>query len=104
LTAWLRNGPQQPDLLANLAFFRGANGRDSEAVSLLARAVSGGWLPDNQYFASDIAEEPCFGALLNRADFQAVRRRILTRIDEERRKVPMALLARAYSSPMKVAA
>jgi hypothetical protein len=41
---------------------------------------------------------------VNRADFQAVRRRILARIEEERRKVPLALLAQAYPVQRKAAA
>jgi Flp pilus assembly protein TadD len=104
LTTWLRNGPADPELVANLAYFRGAEGMGNEAVSLLARAVAGGWLPDNQYFATDIANEPCFAQLVNRADFPAVRRRIFARIEEERRKVPMALLARTYPAPARAAA
>jgi hypothetical protein len=54
--------------------------------------------------ATDIAQEPCFARLVNRADFQAVRRRILARIEEERRKVPLALLAQAYPVQRKAAA
>jgi TolB-like protein/tetratricopeptide (TPR) repeat protein len=99
LTKQLQNGPATRDLLANLAFYRAAEGRNDEAISLLDRAVSAGWLPDNQYFASDIADEPCFAPLLRRTDFQAVRSRILDRIAEERAKVPLDLLARAYPPP-----
>jgi hypothetical protein len=52
----------------------------------------------------DIADEPAFAALLNRPDFQALRHRIFARIDEERRKVPLNLLASAYPVPAKAAA
>jgi len=104
LADWLHNGPARPDLLWRLAYFRAAEGRDDEAVALLGRAVAGGALPDRQYYAIDIAEEPCFARLVNRADFQAVRSRILARIEEERRKVPLALLAQAYPNPIKAAA
>lgn len=104
LTTWLQNGPADPGLVANLAFFRGAQGLDNEAVSLLGRAVAAGWLPDNQYFAMDIADEPCFARLVGRADFQAIRRRILARIEQERAKVPLALLAQAYPAPARKAA
>lgn len=96
LRGWLKNAPETPELLAELAYFRAAMGSGDEAVSLLARGVAGGWLPDNQYYANDIADEPCFAALVPRPDFQAVRRRILTRIEEERRKVPAQLLAQTY--------
>jgi hypothetical protein len=41
---------------------------------------------------------------VNRPDFQAVRRRIFARIEEERRKVPLDLLAQAYPVPRKLAA
>jgi tetratricopeptide (TPR) repeat protein len=89
----LRNGPPRPDLLALLAYYKGAEPNDDEAVRLLKRAVDGGWLPD--YFWSDIATEPAFARLAGRADFQAVRQRILARIAEQRRRVNPAELARA---------
>ena len=102
ITTQLRNGPARPDLIAQLAYFRAAQGQDDRAVALLGWAVERGWLPDRSYFAVDIADEPCFARLLSRTDFQTIRKRILTRIDEERRKVPLALLARTY--PLKAGA
>jgi hypothetical protein len=54
-------------------------------MARLGQAVAGGWLPDRAYYAADIAEEPCFARLMGRADFQAVRRRIFARYEEERR-------------------
>ena len=104
LRTWLRNGPADRNLLAQLAFFRAAEGFDDDAVSLLARADAKGWLPDNQYFATDIADEPCFARLLNRSDFQAIRGRILARVAAERRKVPLDLLAKAYPQAVKAVA
>jgi TolB-like protein/Tfp pilus assembly protein PilF len=104
LIGYLKNGPQQPELLGQLAFYRAADGQDDEAVALLTRAVAGNSLPDGVSAATDIAQEPCFARLVNRADFQAVRRRILARIEEERRKVPLALLAQAYPVQRKAAA
>lgn len=101
---YFKNGPPEKDYLAQLAYYRAADGRDDEAVALLHRAVAGNWLPDGEGTAIDIAEEPCFARLVNRADFQLVRRRILARIDEERRKVPLALLAQAYPVERKAAA
>jgi TolB-like protein len=93
---WLQNGPADPSLLASLAEYRAFDGNDGEAVSLLGRAVAKGWIPDRGYVATDIAEEPCFERLVNRPDFQAVRRRIFARIDEERAQVPLGQLAQAY--------
>jgi TolB-like protein len=92
----LKNGPPGVGDLSILAYVRGAQGRDNEAVTLLGEAVARGWLPDRMNQASDIAEEPCFARVVNRADFQAVRQRIFARIAEERRKVPLDLLAQAY--------
>jgi hypothetical protein len=90
---------------AMLAQFRAAAGRDDEAIKLLAKAVDAGWLPDGRFSATDIADEPCFARLVSRPDFQAVRQRIFTRIQEERRKVPLQLLAQAYSvKPTRAAA
>ena len=100
----LKNGPPTPDLLARLAPYRALEGREAEAVALLSRAVDGGGLPDDGYSAIDIADEPSFAQLVNRPDFQALRRRILTRIAEERRKVPLALLAQAYPAENRRAA
>jgi hypothetical protein len=41
---------------------------------------------------------------VNRSDFQAIRRRVLERIEEERRKVPRTLLAQAFPIRSKMAA
>jgi TolB-like protein len=100
---WLRNGPATPDLLASLAQYRALDAKDDEAVTLLNRAVAAGWLPDRSFYAIDIADEPCFERLVSRADFQRIRRRILARIEEERHKVPLALLAQAYPPREKAA-
>ncbi|HEY4070120.1 MAG TPA: TIR domain-containing protein [Sphingomicrobium sp.] len=104
LQANLKNGPATVIDLATLSYLRAAEGRDDEAVGLLSKAVAEGWLPDRMFTASDIADEPCFARLVNRPDFQAVRRRILVRLEEERRKVPLALLAQAYPVQRKAAA
>jgi len=81
----LRNGPADKALLVDLAQLRGAEGRDNEAVALLGRAVARGWLPDGAHYSADIADEPCFARLTNRADFQALRRKLFARLDGERR-------------------
>jgi len=91
----LKNGPPSIEELAALAYLRGAEGHDDDAVSLLGKAVAQGWLPDRRFAASDIADEPCFARLVPRPDFQAIRQRILARIQEERGRVPTQLLAQA---------
>ena len=100
----LKNGPPSIGYLSNLAYVRGAQGRDSEAITMLGQAVGQGWLPDRMYQASDVADEPCFAHMVNRPEFQAIRRRILARIEEERRKVPLDLLAQAFPVKRKLAA
>jgi TolB-like protein/tetratricopeptide (TPR) repeat protein len=101
----LKNGAPNVADLSALAYVRGAQGRDGEAVKFLGQAVAQGWLPDRRFQAIDIADEPCFAQLVNRPDFQAIRQRIFARIEEERRKVPLNLLAQAYPvKPTKAAA
>jgi TolB-like protein/Flp pilus assembly protein TadD len=103
-STWLRNGPPTPDLLALVSHVRGAQGRDVEALSFLKRAVAGGWLPDRTFYAVDIADEPCFARLIKLPEFQAVRQHLLQRIEEERRKVPAAMVAQAYPVKRALAA
>jgi TolB-like protein/tetratricopeptide (TPR) repeat protein len=100
----LKNGPPTGADFEVLAYIRGAQGRDGEAVTFLQKAFAAGWLPDRRFEAADIAEEPCFARLVNRSDFQAIRRRVLERIEEERRKVPRTLLAQAFPIRSKMAA
>jgi len=95
----LKNGPETTDISFQLAFLRAAEGNDDEAMTRLRRAFDAGWLPDRSFYATDIADEPAFAHLVNRPDFQALRKRILARIEEERRKVPLDLLHRAYPVP-----
>ena len=97
----LRQSPDASRPARFLAQLRAAQGRDDEAAKALAAAVNGGWLPDRMFYATDIAEEPCFARLVKRPDFQAIRARILARIEEERRKVPLALLHPDLSGPIK---
>ncbi len=99
IAGWLRNGPATGELMSQLAFLRAAEGNDDEAIKWLKQAVDRGGLPDRRFNAIDIADEPAFAHLVNRADFQALRQRILARIEEERRKVPLDLLHRAYPVP-----
>jgi tetratricopeptide (TPR) repeat protein len=104
ISGLLGKGPATRDLSLQMAFIRGAEGNDDEAMSLLSRAVAQGWLPDRSFYAIDIADEPAFARLVKRPDFQAVRRHILGRIEEERRKVPQQLLAQAFPMRSKIAA
>jgi TolB-like protein len=104
LDASLKNGPPAPPDVVWLAYLRGAQDRDDEAIQLLNRAVEDGWIPNRQFEANDIAEEPAFASLVNRADFQAIRQRIFARIAEERRKVPLQMLAQAYPTKQTKAA
>jgi len=99
LSSKLHSTPADAGLHVYLAQIRAAQGRDDEVVPALTTAVNGGWLPDRMFFAIDIADEPCFARLVNRPDFQALRQRILARIEQERRKVPLDLLRRAYPVP-----
>lgn len=99
IAGWIKNGPETKDLSLQLAFLRAAEGNDEEAMVRLKRAVDDGWLPDRAFTAIDIADEPAFSRLVKRPDFQALRQRILVRIEEERRKVPLDMLHRAYPLP-----
>jgi hypothetical protein len=98
------NGPPTPDLIWMLAQYRAVDGSSNQAVALIRQAVDGGFLPDGIAFARDIAQEPSFASLVKRPDFQAVRQLIFAKVAEERRKVPLALLAQAYPTATKAAA
>jgi TolB-like protein/DNA-binding winged helix-turn-helix (wHTH) protein/Flp pilus assembly protein TadD len=88
----LSNGPPYSVLWLDLARLRAAEGRDEEALALLAKAIGSGVLPDRTWYAADIAEEPCFAALIGRPQFQALRRQILDRLEAERRKLGPVVL------------
>ena len=88
----LRMAPDDPSFQLNLAQLRAAQGRDGEALDSLGKAVAGGWLPDREFFATDIADEPCFAHLKGQPRFEAARQSILARIAAERRKVRPDLL------------
>jgi TolB-like protein len=102
--SYLKNGPPTAGLLAQVGFYEAAAGQDNDAVRFLAEGVSRGALPDGEGTAIDIAQEPCFAHLANRADFQAIRRRIFARLAEERGKVPQPLLAQIYPVRSKASA
>jgi serine/threonine-protein kinase len=95
----LRNGPANWQMAWRVAQLRAVEGRDNEAMVMLRRAVNTGFLPTGGFFARDIAEEPSFARLTNRADFQAVRRDILNRIANQRRQITFEMLSRAGLEP-----
>ena len=98
---WLRDGPTDNDLAARVSLLRAAEGRDDDAVRLLRAAVGWNWLPDGGAMSLDIAEEPAYARLLNRADFQALRRQILAhQADERRRAGPVQTLYAALGQKM----
>lgn len=98
ISSLLKNGPAHGGLSINLAQLRGAQGRDDEAVRLIGQALGRGYLPDRQYESIDIADEPCFAKLVGRADFQALRKHILARIEEERRIAAPAVAAASFEN------
>jgi hypothetical protein len=83
---WVRRQAPDPDLACAVSMLRAVEGKDEEAMRLLRAAVSRGWLPDGGMVAWDIAEEPAYARLLNRADFQALRRQVFARQADERRR------------------
>ena len=85
LGPWLRNRPLDYDLAAQVSLLRSAEGRDEDAIRYLQYAVTRSFLP-NGGIAWDIAEEPAYARLVNRTDFQALRRQILARQADERRR------------------
>jgi DNA-binding SARP family transcriptional activator/TolB-like protein/Tfp pilus assembly protein PilF len=68
----------------DLGRVRAAQGRNDEALQLIARAIAAGWMPSGQEEPLDIAQEPAFRALRGDPRFAAFRKRILNRIARER--------------------
>jgi len=91
----LRNGPANWQMAWRVGQLRAVEGRDSEAMAMLRRAVNTGFLPTGGYFSRDIVEEPSFARLVKRADFQAIRAQILNHIAGERRQITPAMLSGA---------
>lgn len=78
------NAPRNRELLWKLATIRAAQGHHEEALRLMAEAIDRGWLPDGQWYALDIAQEPSLRALRGDPRFKALRSRILAHIARER--------------------
>jgi tetratricopeptide (TPR) repeat protein len=98
LAQWLKNGPTTAEILLYSAEFDAADGRDDAALNELERAVAKGWLPDGSINASDLADEPCFEQLRGRPEFEAIRGRVLAKLEQERQtlaSVPVGELAAA---------
>lgn len=68
----------------DLGRVRAAQGRNDEALQLIARAIAAGWMPSGQEEPLDIAQEPAFRALRGDPRFETLRKRILDRIERER--------------------
>ena len=88
----LRKAPASAVDRARLAKIRAAQGEREEALALLRRALRNGWYPNGQATALDLAQEPAFRALRGEPRFEAIRKRILDHIAQER----------AEAGPLKV--
>ena len=82
--AKLRRTPTSGELHAVLAYVRAAQGRNEEALQLLAQAEDRGWLPDGRQQALDIDQEPGLSMLRADARLRVLRQRILDHIARER--------------------
>ena len=82
--AKLRRAPASGELHAVLAYVRAAQGRNEEALQLLAQAEDRGWLPDGSEQALDLDQEPAFSMLRRDARLRVLRQRILDHIARER--------------------
>ena len=76
--------PGNRDTRASLAAIRAAQGERTKALALLDSAIGQGWLPDGRNQALDLAQEPAFQQLRGDARFEALRKRVLSRIARER--------------------
>jgi hypothetical protein len=68
-----------------LAMIAALDGREDEALSRLERAWSEGFR--GQYFSGDPDEAPAFAGLRRQPRYQAVRSRLLSYLEKERRQV-----------------
>ncbi|HEU4705196.1 MAG TPA: tetratricopeptide repeat protein [Sphingomicrobium sp.] len=76
--------PGKGEAIWNLARIRAAQGRESDGIGLISRAMDHGWLPDGFFYPLDIAEDPPFRGLRGDPRFERLRRRILAHIARER--------------------
>jgi TolB-like protein len=75
-----------------LARVYAVQGRKDEALSLLASAVSRGWLPEPPALQVDLHFDPALASLQGNARFEALRNRIIATIARERARVDPGLL------------
>lgn len=69
-----------PAAQANLARIYAVENRRAEAVSLLAAAVTRGWLPDTRYLLNDLHLDPALAGLRGDPGFERSRDQILARL------------------------
>jgi hypothetical protein len=74
-------------------------GRNDEAISLLAAAVRRGWLPPAPQLQNDIAADPAFAALKGDPRFERLREQILGTIKRERAALGTVEIAPRSSQP-----
>ena len=80
----LASVPGDRDLSWELGRIRAAQRRPDDALQLIAGAVARGWLPDGNWYALDLAQEPSLRSLRGDPRFKALRARILAHIARER--------------------
>ena len=73
--------------LARLAIVRAAQGDRPQALAAIEEATRKGWFPDGRDISLDLAEEPAFAGLRGEPRFEAVRKRLLDHVAQERAKL-----------------
>lgn len=83
LEQMMQRGPSR-SAPARLAMVRAVQGERAQAIALLRKAISIGWLPDGRAISLDLSREPAFQSLRGDPQFEAVRKRILDHVTKER--------------------
>jgi TolB-like protein/Tfp pilus assembly protein PilF len=81
-----------------LARVYAAQGRNDEAMPLLAGAIARGWLPQPPVLQVDLANDPALAALNGDARFEKLRAQVLGTIARQRALVDLDLLRRAVAA------
>jgi DNA-binding SARP family transcriptional activator/TolB-like protein/Flp pilus assembly protein TadD len=79
-----KKGQSARDAAWALGRIQAAQGRDNEALQLIAKAIAAGWLPNGLQDPVDIAQDPALRALRGDPRFEALRKRLLDHIARER--------------------
>lgn len=87
LTERFGRRPGNRVLLWQIGRLRAAQGRNPEALDLIARAVAAGWLPEGRTDAVDLAQEPALAGLRSDSRFVAIRAHILQHVARERAEI-----------------